>query len=105
MYEGKIKIGIVAPGSRLDPALAESTATLAKALYPEHPPSLYFHPQCFLTHKHFAGEDRARVNALAEVANDPGFDAVWFARGGYGSNRIAEEGVARMGPQYFIEGK
>ena len=28
---------------------------------------------------------------------DPAFDAVWFARGGYGSNRIAEAAVAGLG--------
>lgn len=33
-----------------------------------------------------------------EAANDPGFDAVWFARGGYGSNRIAQAALADMGP-------
>src|SRR3546814_18443630 len=37
-----------------------------------------------------------RLSALLECANDPAFDAVWFARGGYGSNRIAEAAIARM---------
>ena len=31
-----------------------------------------------------------RLAALREVMADAGVDAVWFARGGYGSNRIAE---------------
>jgi muramoyltetrapeptide carboxypeptidase len=57
---------------------------------------LHFHPQCFLEHGHFAGTDRQRLEALVECANDPGFDAVWFARGGYGSNRIAEDAIARF---------
>ncbi|QYU68529.1 LD-carboxypeptidase [Leptolyngbya sp. 15MV] len=35
--------------------------------------------------------------ALLECANDAGVDAVWFAAGGYGSNRIAAEAVAGMG--------
>ena len=51
---------------------------------------LVIHPQCFLTDGHFAGPDDARASALAEVMTDPDMDAVWFARGGYGSNRIAE---------------
>ena len=59
---------------------------------------LVFHPQCFLSHNHFAGDDAARADAFVEVANDPGFDALWFARGGYGSCRIAEEALARLGP-------
>ncbi|MGL4313683.1 MAG: LD-carboxypeptidase, partial [Sphingomonas sp.] len=36
----------------------------------------------------FAGPDAARAAAFLDVANDPAVDAVWFARGGYGSNRI-----------------
>ncbi len=42
---------------------------------------------------HFAGPDAARLAALCEVMADPAIDAVWFARGGYGSNRIAEAAV------------
>ena len=57
---------------------------------------LHFHPQCFFEHGHFAGTDRQRLEALVECANDPAFDAVWFARGGYGSNRIAEDALARF---------
>ena len=38
---------------------------------------------------HFAGSDEARLAKLLEVANDESVDAIWFARGGYGSNRIA----------------
>jgi muramoyltetrapeptide carboxypeptidase len=32
----------------------------------------------------------ARTNAFLEFANDESFGAVWFARGGYGSGRIAQ---------------
>jgi muramoyltetrapeptide carboxypeptidase len=45
---------------------------------------------------HFAGPDEARLAALREVMGDPSVDAVWFARGGYGSNRIAEAAVADL---------
>lgn len=48
------------------------------------------HPQCFLSEGHFAGSDEERLAALREVMADPSVDAVWYARGGYGSNRIAE---------------
>ncbi len=48
------------------------------------------HPQCFFSDGHFAGPDEARLDALREVMADERYDAVWFARGGYGSNRIAE---------------
>jgi muramoyltetrapeptide carboxypeptidase len=54
------------------------------------------HPQCFLTDGHFAGPDEARLTALREVMADPSLDAIWFARGGYGSNRIAEAALANL---------
>lgn len=70
-------------------------AALAKAEFPGV--ELQFHPQCFAEEGHFAGSDALRLSALLECANDPAFDAVWFARGGYGSNRIAEAAIAGMG--------
>jgi muramoyltetrapeptide carboxypeptidase len=57
---------------------------------------LAIHPQCFLSDGHFAGSDEARLSALREVMADPAVDAVWFARGGYGSNRIAEAALAEI---------
>ena len=54
------------------------------------------HPQCFLSNGHFAGNDAERLAALREVMADPSIDAVWFARGGYGSNRIAEDAVCDL---------
>ena len=80
-------IGIVAPASRLDPAMVEPVISLARAIDPA--PELLFHPQCFLSSGHFAGDDEARASAFLDVANDPNFDALWVARGGYGSARIA----------------
>jgi muramoyltetrapeptide carboxypeptidase len=98
MGAGGIRIGIVAPASRLDPTLAEQTIALARALYPERAPELRFHPQCFLSSGHFAGDDEARARAFLEVANDPSVDALWFARGGYGSGRLAARVLAGLAP-------
>lgn len=92
------RIGIVAPAGRFNPEAAEQAAQLA-ALRPGRPVELVVHPQCFLADGHFAGPDKAREDALVETANDPAIDAVWFARGGYGSNRIAEAAVARLTPE------
>lgn len=91
-----MRIGIVAPSTPIAPDCAERVTALAAA----HSPGvvLHFHPQCFLVHNHFAGDDRARGDAFVEIANDPGFDALWFARGGYGSCRIAEDVLARLTP-------
>jgi muramoyltetrapeptide carboxypeptidase len=91
-----MRIAVVAPSARFSEQAAERVAAIAARTRPEV--ELYFHPQCFLIHNHFAGTDAARADALVEVANDPGFDAIWFARGGYGACRIAEDVLARLGP-------
>jgi len=80
-----VRIAVTAPSCRLPEAAAERVRALAAAEFPEV--ELVFHPQCFLSDGHFAGPDAARADAFVECANDPGFDALWFARGGYGSNR------------------
>lgn len=90
------RIAVVAPASRLEEEVAERVTALTRALYPERA-ELFFHPQCFLSDGHFAGNDEARLAALLDVANDPKFDAVWMARGGYGSNRIAIRAMASLG--------
>jgi len=89
-------IGIVAPASRLEPALAERTQEIARRLYPDRALELRFHPQCFLSAGHFAGDDDTRARAFLEVANDENVDAVWFARGGYGSGRLSERVLAGL---------
>lgn len=91
-----MRIGVVAPSARFSEEAAARVREIAAADFPDA--ELFFHPQCFLTDHHFAGPDAARRDALIEVANDPGIDAVWCARGGYGSCRIAEDALARFGP-------
>jgi muramoyltetrapeptide carboxypeptidase len=88
-----IRIAICAPSTPLTPQDAKALETLA-AGFPEL--SLHLHPQCFLTDGHFAGADPVRLAALLECANDTAFDGVWFARGGYGACRIAEDALAGM---------
>ena len=91
-----MRIAVVAPSSRFSEAAAVRVQEIAARDFPEV--ELFFHPQCFLSHNHFAGPDAARAAALVEVANDPGFGAVWFARGGYGAFRVAEAAIAQFGP-------
>jgi muramoyltetrapeptide carboxypeptidase len=93
-----MKIAIVAPGVRIEPQMAEDVRAIAQKAYGASAPELTFHPQCYLSSGHFAGDDAARLAAFVEVANDPAFDAVWFARGGYGACRIAEAAIAQLGP-------
>ena len=90
-----MKIAVVAPSCTLRPEAAEGAAAIAAA---RGDAELVIHPQCFLSDGHFAGPDQARLAALREVMADPAIEAVWFARGGYGSNRIAEAAVADLPP-------
>lgn len=93
-----MRIAVVAPSSRFDD-WREVEARVADLAGRSHPGvEVRFHPQCGLSDHHFAGTDEERSTALVEVANDPGVDAIWFARGGYGSNRIAERALAGFGP-------
>ncbi len=90
-----MRIAVVAPSCPLKP---EAAARVAAIVAQRGDCELAIHPQCFASEGHFAGSDSLRLAALREVISDPGVDAVWFARGGYGSNRIAEA-AARDLPQ------
>ena len=88
-----MKIAVVAPSC----CLSREAADRVHAIVAERGDcELLVHPQCFLSDGHFAGPDEARLAALREVIADPSVDAVWFARGGYGSNRIAEDALADL---------
>ena len=88
-----MRIAVVAPSCPLKPEAAERVSAIAAA---RGDCELVIHPQCFLTDGHFAGPDAARLAALREVMADPSVDAIWYARGGYGSNRIAEAALADL---------
>ncbi len=90
------RIAVVAPASRLSSEAPDRVRALAAALYPDQTPEIIFHPQCLAQSGHFAGDDAARAEAFVEVANDERFEAVWFARGGYGSGRLAEMVLPRL---------
>lgn len=88
------RIAICAPATAITRDHAAAMEQFVAAEYPQH--SVWFHDQCFETYAHYAGDDLTRLNALVECANSPEYDAVWFAKGGYGSNRIAQAATARM---------
>lgn len=90
-----MRIAVVAPACPIDAATAARVEALAADRFAGV--ELVFHPQCFLEAGHFAGDDGVREDAFVEVANDPAFDAVWFARGGYGSCRMAARALDRLG--------
>lgn len=83
----KTRIAVVAPANTVKRETEPKIAAIVAEQFAGRG-EVVFHPQCWLADGHFAGPDAARSAALLEVANDPGFDAVWFGRGGYGSNRL-----------------
>src|SRR4030095_8202628 len=90
-----MRIAVVAPSCTLRPEAAEAASAIAAA---RGDAQLMIHPQCFLSDGHFAGSDEVRLEALRQVMADDRYDAIWFARGGYGSNRIAEAAASDLPP-------
>lgn len=88
------RIAICAPSTPITREVADRVAALAADEFAGL--ELHFHPQCFLSDGHFAGDDELRLAAFLECANDPAFDAVWFAKGGYGANRIAARAAKEL---------
>jgi muramoyltetrapeptide carboxypeptidase len=91
-----MRIGVVAPARTVSRESSLRLSAFMALTYPAH--EIVFHPQCYLEQGHFAGSDAQRAAAFLEFANDPGFDAIWFARGGYGSNRILDMAMPQLGP-------
>ncbi len=91
-----MKIAVCAPARSISEAGAARVAAFAALYYPQV--ELVFDPQSFLLAGHFAGPDGVRAETFLKYANDPGIDALWFGRGGYGSNRILEAVMPELGP-------
>jgi muramoyltetrapeptide carboxypeptidase len=95
VVERRFRIGLCAPGGPIGRDLADRVRSFVDSIYGSKV-ELIFHPQCFLSCGHFAGDDVQRRRALVTLANDPLIDAVWFARGGYGSCRVAAGAIGEM---------
>lgn len=93
----RTRIGICAPST---PIYEEEAGRLIALAGDSHPDAeLVFHDQCFAIAGHFAGPDDLRTDALVTLANDPSIDAIWFARGGYGAARIAQDILQQLTPE------
>lgn len=91
-----MRIGVVAPARELDRGVASKAEAFVAIAFPGV--DLVIDPQCFLSDGHFAGTDAERADAFVRMANDPTIDAIWFGRGGYGSNRLLERIMPALGP-------
>ncbi len=89
------RIAICAPATPITREQGAAVTALAAAEFPGL--TLDFHEQCFVEEGHFAGSDPVRLAAFLDCANDPGSEAVWFAKGGYGSNRLLPEAIEQLG--------
>jgi muramoyltetrapeptide carboxypeptidase len=88
-----MRIAVVAPSCPLKREAADAVEAIVSR---RGDCELLIHPQCLLSEGHFAGPDEARLSALREVMGDESVNVVWFARGGYGSNRIAEAALVDL---------
>jgi muramoyltetrapeptide carboxypeptidase len=80
------RVALVAPAGPLDPEQIEASVQRCRSLGLE--PVLY--PSARARHRFLAGSDDARLQDLQNAFNDPGTDAVWALRGGYGTLRILD---------------
>jgi muramoyltetrapeptide carboxypeptidase len=81
-----MKIAVMAPANRVE----ERELAAVPALAAEYGVELVIDSQCWASgggHT-WAGPDQLRADTFLKYANDPSFHAIWFARGGYGSNRL-----------------
>jgi muramoyltetrapeptide carboxypeptidase len=88
------RIAVCAPSTPITRADAERVTALAAAEFADV--ELVIHDQCFAAEGHFAGADEVRLRSFLECANDTSIDGVWFARGGYGACRIAEDALPQL---------
>ena len=90
-----MRIAIVAPARSVKEEGALRARAYAALYHPEV--ELVYDPQCFVSAGHFAGPDALRAETFLRYANDPAYDAIWFAAGGYGSNRILDAVMPNLG--------
>ena len=89
-----MRIAVVAPSCTLKREAADRVQAIVagtRRLRARHPPAMLSHRRPFRG----AGRRRGWRRCARSMA-DPAIDAVWFARGGYGSNRIAEAALADL---------
>jgi muramoyltetrapeptide carboxypeptidase len=91
-----MRIMVVAPSCPLKEEAAEQVMAMARE---RGDCELVIHPQCFAQDGHFAGSDAVRLAAVRQALADPDIDALWLARGGYGSNRIAVAAARDLPPE------
>ncbi|NCP11825.1 MAG: LD-carboxypeptidase [Sphingomonadales bacterium] len=81
------RIGVIAPSTPIVREDAERLLALANDHFPQL--AIGVSDACFDRDGHFAGSDRRRAENFCRAAHCGKYDALWFARGGYGAVRMA----------------
>lgn len=88
-------IAVVAPCGVHDPGRFQAGLEIARAAGHDLRPF----PDLLRPHRYLASPDDQRLAQLREALTDPGYGAVWIARGGYGLTRLLDrldlEGLPR----------
>ena len=82
-----MRIGIVAPARKVTPEEME----FAFSWLQEKGMEPVYDERLFASSDIFAGDDTFRATVIQEYMDRPDIDAIWFARGGYGSIRIIDK--------------
>lgn len=91
-----MRIGIIAPSTPILPDDAEAVQAMPGAQLSRGRTGVRSAMLC-RSRAFCRRRPGAARNALVAMANRLSIDAIWFARGGYGACRIAEDAVAAMG--------
>ena len=82
-----MRIGIVAPARKVSP----EEMSFAFSWLQEKGMEPVYDKRLFTSSDIFAGDDTFRATVIQEHMDRPDIDAIWFARGGYGSIRIIDK--------------
>ena len=86
MLKQGARIAVVAPAGRFD----KKRLTRGMNILREWEYQLVPGPNLNAAHRYFAGTTEQRIEDMTWALTDPDIDAVWFARGGYGTVQVLE---------------
>ncbi len=87
MLKQGAKIAVVAPAGRFD----KKRLNRGMQILQEWEYTLVPGPNLDAAHRYFAGTSEQRAADLNWAFTDPDIDAVWFARGGYGTVQVLDQ--------------
>ncbi|MEC9390182.1 MAG: LD-carboxypeptidase [Myxococcota bacterium] len=87
MLKQGARIAVVAPAGRFD----KKRLTRGMNILREWEYQLVPGPNLNAAHRYFAGTSAQRIEDLTWAMTDPEIDAVWFARGGYGTVQVLDD--------------